>query len=130
MIDTSIAIGLMSAMVLPILGLLTAGAVEAGKARDKRETAGLRDELRLRLQDPAWPAEAKGGREWKSEVTFDRKGRLIEGDEARPWVKVELKGMAAPGFTSERFEAVKIRITGARTEKLLDEAVVQRVKQS
>ncbi|RYD46919.1 MAG: hypothetical protein EOP83_28870 [Verrucomicrobiaceae bacterium] len=130
LIDTSLAIGLMAAMVLPILGLLTVGTVEAGKARGKRETAGLRDELRQRLQDPAWPTEAMGGREWKTEVAFDRKGRLIKGEDARPWMKVELEGMAAPGFTSDRFEAVKIRIIGARSEKLLDEAVVQRVKES
>lgn len=130
LIDTSLAIGLMAAMVLPILGLLTVGTVEAGKARGKRETAGLRDELRMRLQDPAWPAESSGGREWKAEVEFDRRCKLIEGDDARPWVKVELEGMAAPGFASDHFEAVKIRIIGARSEKLMDEAVVQRVKES
>ncbi|MCW1886046.1 hypothetical protein OKA04_15010 [Luteolibacter flavescens] len=130
LIDTSMAIGLMAVMVLPILGLLTVGTVEAGRARGLRETAGLRDELRLRLQDRSWPEESQGGREWRASVDFDRKCRLIAGEDMIPWVKVELEGMAAPGFQSERFEAVKIRITAARSGKLLDEAVVQRVKGS
>lgn len=130
LIDTSLAIGLMGAMVLPILGLLTFGTVEAGKAQGKRESARLRDEIRLRLQDPEWPKESKGGRKWKAEIQFDRKGRLVEGGERRPWVSVTLEGMEAPGFSSKRFEAVKIRIVGAHSERLMDEAVVQRIKRS
>lgn len=128
LIDTSLGIALMGAMVVPILGLLTLGTVEAGKSRSKRESGRLRDELRLRLQDKSWPAAAGGGREWQAEIEFDRQGRLIEGREARPWTKVTLEGMAAPGFDSERFEAVKVRITSAKTERLLDETVIQRTR--
>jgi len=127
LVETALAIGLLAALILPILGLLTAGAAEAGKAQVHRQTSRVREDIRLRLQDPAWLA---AGRTWETTLKYDRKGRLIEDNEHLPSMTVRLQGMQAPGFRSDRFEAVKIRVHNAKTNRLLDEAVVQRRKET
>lgn len=128
LVETALAFGLMATLMLPILGLLTMGAAEADKARVLRQTSRVREDLRLRLQQPAWPAASAIGRDWESTCEYDRMGRLI-GNDGVPWMKVRMEGMAAPGFASGRFEAVRIRIHSAKTGRLLDETVIQRGKE-
>jgi uncharacterized protein (TIGR02598 family) len=130
LVETALAIGLLAALILPILGLLTAGATEASKAQVHRQTSRVREDIRLRLQDPAWLAELAAGRTWETTLEYDRKGRLIEDNAHLPSMTVRLQGMQAPGFRSDRFEAVKIRVHNAKTNRLLDEAVVQRRKET
>lgn len=129
LVETALAVCLMAVLVLPLLGLLGLGAAESGKARNHQRVARVRQDLRMRLQDPGWPSASREGQRWVAEFPYDRDGAPVRDGRSEPLMEVSLQGMAAPGFQCGRYEAVRVRIVAAKSKRLLDETVIQRRKE-
>lgn len=127
--ETALAVGLMAALTLPLLGLLGMGAAESGNARNHQRSARVREDLRMRLQDPAWPSASREGHGWTAEFPYDHDGNPIRDGHRKAWMNVSLQGVEAQGFPSERYEAVRVRMVVAKTKRLLGETVIQRRKE-
>ena len=132
LIDTTMAMGLLSTMVLPILGLLAVGVKDAGDAQVVRGCECLRQELRISLQDPAWPknrAGAAGAKlKWKATCYFDRQGRVLaEAEKKSAWMEVRMEACDSVTFPDADLEQVKVAFHRAGTGKKVDQTVIQRV---
>jgi len=132
LLDTTLAMGLLSTMVLPILGLLAVGVKDAGDAQVVRGCEGLRQEMRINLQDPDWPknrgAAAGGKTKWKATCYFDRQGRLLDGDAKKSaWMEVRMDACDSVTFPEADLEQVKVEFHRAGTGKKVDQTVIQRM---
>ncbi len=132
LIDTTMAMGLLSMMVLPILGLLAVGVKDAGDAQVTRTCEGLRQEVRLHLQDPEWPANrssAPGAKlKWKATGYFDRQGKLLkEGEKKSAWMEARMEACDSTTFPDAELEQVLVTFHRSGSDRKLDEAVIQRM---
>jgi hypothetical protein len=137
LIDTTLAVGLLSTMVLPILGLLAVGVKDAGEAQTRRTCESLRQELRLQLSNPEWPTRRSGSTatgedeiqaKWEATQYFDRRGVLMDAAKKdSAWMEVRLEACESSAFLSENLEQVKAVFFQTRTGKKVDETVIQRM---
>jgi uncharacterized protein (TIGR02598 family) len=131
LIDTTMAMGLLSTMVLPILGLLAVGVKDAGDAQIVRSCEALRQEVRIHLQDPEWP-ESSGGAgdklKWKATCYYDRQGKPVTGAEKKSaWMEVRMEACDSVTFPDTGLEQVKIAFHRSSSGKKVDQTVIQRM---
>ncbi len=132
LMDTTLAMGLLSAMVLPILGLLAVGVKDAGDAQTRRNCDSLRQEVRLQLQNPEWPAHrtdaAAPSAKWNATQYFDRQGTLLDpAKKDSAWMEVRMEACESSAFRSSNLEQVKAAFFQSRTGRKVDETVIQRM---
>lgn len=132
LIDTTLAMGLLSVMVLPILGLLAVGVKDSGEAQTRRTCEGLRQRLRICLQDPKWPesrSELTGDlMKWKATRYFDRRGELLKDSEKKSaWMEVRMEASESTAFRSAHLEQVKAVFYRTGSGKKVEQTVIQRL---
>jgi len=125
------SLGLLSAAMLPLLGVLAVGMEDARHAANRREVSSMRATVRELLRAEDWPRESQGGIGWVSQCLFDEKGEpLLSGGNAdHAAVRVQMESFQGLGYNSPYLESIQLTFHDAVTEALLDECVLQRARQ-
>jgi len=127
LVETSVALGLFSLLIMPVLGLITAGISHSSSALDRSSLHTVRDSLRLRLiQQSDWPANSTSP-EWETTIAFSRNGNPIPPDEdSTAFVKVRLSASPATSHPGVMLEAIRCEFINPRNDATVTTSVIQR----
>ncbi|MBL9116722.1 MAG: hypothetical protein JNJ83_17070 [Verrucomicrobiaceae bacterium] len=124
--EVVVALGLIVATAVPMLGVMSMGFNDASAAVTQRTLETVRTTLRTRLQSPTWP-QPQAAAAWQATRFFDAFGKEVptakHGSTA-----IEARMSSAPGigFQSAALESIKVEFLAVPSGRVLGEAVLQR----